>query len=125
MFLLYSGHCVTGGYDGFSGSESYYIRAEDFLPVIEGLKAEESAVIKADGFQVIERSSWDHSYSSPDDEGYASIQGGSISGGLRLEKDIFTEYDLNFSPRGVKKELKSDTGSISNQEIRAVISGKE
>lgn len=121
MFRLDSGYSIAGGFDGRTETNSYYFIAETFLPVIQQLMRNGQANIGLDGVHVVERNSWDHLYSSPDDDGYASAQNGHINGSLKLEKDVFVEYHLNFTPNGTKRELKSDVGSISNEKIEELI----
>jgi len=121
MFQLVSSYFIEGGYDGRDGSQSYYFESEVFLPVIEELRTNGSATIGSIGIQVVIENRWDHSYSF-DDEGYASVQRGCVNGILRLDGCVFAEYDLNFTPKGVKKVFKSDVRNVINEDIRPIIS---
>ena len=121
MFILSSESVVDNEHgEGFYRTESYYIGAEKFLPIIEKLKAREPALIEADGFQVLVNGSWNYN-SSPDDKIHLLIQSGSISGRLRLKKHVFSVYKLNFTLREVKEEIRSDTGTIKPEQVREII----
>ncbi|MAG20053.1 hypothetical protein CL618_01315 [archaeon] len=122
MFMISSGQHSQSGFDGENSSQSYYFETEQFLPAIEELRTKGYATIDLNGFHVVEKDSWDHSYASPEDEGYASVQIGYVKGRLKLENHVFVEYDLNFTPEEPKIESKSDDGPISKEEIIEMIS---
>jgi hypothetical protein len=117
LYEIASGYEITSAYDGRQQRAAFCLEERVFLQVLRDLKANSIAAVNADAVHVVQAGSWDHSYSSPEERAYASLQRGRLVGLLEIRGPRITHFDLQFSPSAEKREVRSDMHSTIGKDV--------
>jgi len=128
-FEITGTHEVEGDGSGHSGVHSYYVRYDDFLPIIRDLMNSNEADFSVKGIYTAFNNNWSHrethSYTgeilSDIDEISITISEGNIKGRLKLNDMLFDKFSIGMY---AKKELYSGKGEVSKMDARFDIENK-